>query len=168
MNEQQAKTDLKDRVQHEHQHLCRLFEDLESNFQKIASGELDEETRAEILESTSEELAVALDEMLHHFDQEEEVFFVDIEERFPELAEEIASLVAAHELMGERTKWLQAQLKKPGDTITREIDQILEVIKTMNHLVYKHTVDEQRLFDVVLEKIPAEERISLLKEMQSI
>ncbi|MFU8806388.1 MAG: hemerythrin domain-containing protein, partial [Bradymonadaceae bacterium] len=168
MTENTTKSDLIDKVHHEHQHLCRLFEDLQSSFEKINSGELDGESRAETLESASEDLAVALDEMLHHFDQEEEVFFVDIEERFPDLREEIVALVAAHELMGERTRWLQAQLKKPVDVISRDAGQILDVIRGMTELVIKHTEDEQRLFDVVLQKIPADERVSLLKEMQSI
>jgi uncharacterized protein YydD (DUF2326 family) len=168
MSNHQSKTDLIDKVHHEHQHLCRLFEDLEASFNKIAAGEVDEESRTEILECASEDLAVALDEMLHHFDQEEAVFFVDIEERFPEFAEEVGKLVAAHEAMAERTKWLQAQLKKPSEVIARDIEGILDVVKLMTHLVVKHTVDEQRLFDMVLDKIPAEDRITLLRDMQSI
>ena len=83
MNPKQQKSDLIDTVHHEHDHLGKLFDDLEETFEDLASGDMDSSRYVEVVESASGDLEVALDEMLHHFNQEEEVFFVEIEERFP-------------------------------------------------------------------------------------
>ncbi|MBA2661355.1 MAG: hemerythrin domain-containing protein [Bradymonadaceae bacterium] len=168
MSDNQTRSDLIDRVHHEHEHLCRLFDDLHERFEKIAAGEFEDQSRDEIVEMAAEDLAVALDEMLHHFNQEEEIFFVDIETRFPELGAEVARLVEAHETMCERTRWLQQQFKKNAATLAVNVEPILEVLRGMKELVRQHTVEEQKLFDVVLSRIPPAERIILLREMQSI
>lgn len=168
MEEKQIRSDLIDLVHHEHAHICRLFTDLYERFEKIASGELVEESRDELVEAAAEELTIALEEMLHHFNQEEEVFFVDFEQRFPELAPDVVSMVAAHESMCDRTRWLQQQFKKDAATVSENIDEVLEVLKSMNDLVLKHTLEEQEFFSTVLTKIPAEERRSLLEAVQKL
>ncbi len=168
MEEKQIRSDLIDLVHHEHAHICRLFTDLYERFEKIAAGELVDESRDEMVEAAAEELTIALDEMLHHFNQEEEVFFIDFERRFPELAEDVASLVEAHESMCDRTRWLQQQFKKNVATLSENIDEVLEVLRSMNELVLKHTIEEQRFFSTVLTKIPAGERRSLLEAVQKL
>jgi iron-sulfur cluster repair protein YtfE (RIC family) len=168
MAESSPASDLIDLVHHEHDHLVRLFEDIGQTFEKIARGELEEPRRTEILETARDELEMALEEMLHHFNQEEEVFFVEIEERFPELADDIASLARAHELMGERTRWLHKQLHLPRKTIAERSDEIMKVVKQMRKLLGQHTTNENRLFDAALKRMPPEERESLLREMRRI
>lgn len=168
MEEKQIRSDLIDLVHHEHEHICRLFTDLYERFEKIAADELVDESRDEMVESAAEELTIALDEMLHHFNQEEEVFFIDFERRFPELAPDVASLVEAHESMCDRTRWLQQQFKKNAAALSENIEEVLDVLRSMSELVLKHTVEEQRFFSTVLTKIPAEERRSLLESVQKL
>ncbi len=168
MEEKQIQSDLIDLVHYEHEHICRLFTDLYERFEKIAADELDDESRDEMVEGAAEELTIALDEMLHHFNQEEEVFFIDFERRFPELAPAVASLVEAHESMCERTRWLQQQFKKNAARLDENIEEVLDVLRSMRELVLKHTIEEQRFFSTVLTKIPAEERRSLLESVQKL
>ncbi|RDV39586.1 hypothetical protein DV096_03185 [Bradymonadaceae bacterium TMQ3] len=161
-------SDLIDRVHHEHVHLRRLFEDLSGTFERIGAEETGQERKRELIESASEDMEVALDDMLEHFNQEEEIFFVEIEERFPELAGRIASLVKSHELMGQRTRWLHEQLGKPADEISRNLTVIQDVVQSMARMIEEHTEEETALFDDVLTKIPADERRALLEKMREI
>ncbi|WP_168210289.1 hemerythrin domain-containing protein [Persicimonas caeni] len=161
-------SDLIEVVHHEHDHLLKLFEDIGDTFEKISSGELDKARREEVLETASDDLKLALEEMLHHFNQEEEVFFVEIEKRRPDLADDIASLASAHELMCDRTRWLHRQLNQSRDTIADRSDEIQKVVKQMRNLLGQHTTNENRLFDSVLENMPPEERELLLAEMRRI
>lgn len=168
MEEKQIRSDLIDLVHHEHEHICRLFTDLSERFEKIAAGELAEDSRDEMVEAAAEELTIALEEMLHHFNQEEEILFIDFEQRFPELEPDVTSLVQAHESMCDGTRWLQQQFKKNAANLMENIDEILEVLRGMNQLVLKHTIEEQRFFSTVLTKIPVEERRSLLEAVQKL
>ncbi|MFW6053836.1 MAG: hemerythrin domain-containing protein [Persicimonas sp.] len=168
MAENSPTSDLIDLVHHEHDHLNKLFEDLSGTFEKIARGELDEPRRDEVLDTAADDLQLALDEMLHHFNQEEEVFFVAIEQRFPQLSDDITKLANAHELMCDRTRWLHRQLGKSRTTFGERIDEIMKVVKQMHQLVKQHTTNENRLFGEALQKMPAEERESLLEDMRRI
>lgn len=168
MAESKSSSDLIEVVHHEHDHLLKLFEDIGDTFEKISRGELDGPRRDEVLETASDDLQMALEEMLHHFNQEEEVFFVEIEKRFPELADDIAGLASAHEVMCDRTRWLHRQLNMPRDTIAERADEIMKVVRKMRDILGQHTANENRLFDNVLESMPAEERESLLADMRRI
>lgn len=161
-------SDLIDTVHHEHAHLRRLFDDLSTSFAAIASGEIGESNRRDLVAAASEDLEVALDDMLEHFNQEEEIFFVELERRFPELKPRINNLVEGHELMSQRTRWLQEQLGKPAQDLDRNLEVVLDVLRSMAKLVEEHTEEETELFDTVLNQMPAEERQKLLEMMRQI
>lgn len=161
-------SDLIDQVHHEHAHLRRLFDDLATSFARIAAGEIGEKNKRDVVSAASEDLEVALDDMLEHFDQEEEVFFVEIERRFPELKPRIEILIAAHEEMTQRTRWLHEQLGKSPAELSRNLEVMVDVLGAMSQLVEDHTEEETALFDDVLQKIPEGERRGLLKKMRQI
>lgn len=161
-------SDLIDLVHHEHAHMRRLFDDLANNFAAIAAGETGEASEREIVAAASEDLEVALEEMLHHFNQEEEIFFVDMERRFPELKSDIDDLVEAHEVMAQRTRWLHDQLEKDPEDLARDLEVIVDVVRSLAGLVEEHTEKETELFDTVLHKISAEERRELLEKMRKV
>lgn len=165
-NEQTS--DLIDKVHHEHEHLRRLFDDLASSFAAISSGEVEADDQRDVIAAASEDLQVALEDMLHHFNQEEEIFFVEMEKRFPELKPRIDTLVEAHETMSQRTRWLQEQLNKPADKLARNLEVIVDVLESMSGLVETHTQEETELFDDVLERMDAGERRGLLEKMRQI
>ena len=167
-NKQERTSDLIDTVHHEHAHLRRLFDDLASKFANIAAGEIEENNQRQVVAAASEDLEVALEDMLEHFNQEEEVFFVEIEERFPDLKPRIRALVEAHEEMSQRMRWLQEQLGKSQQELARNLEVVVDVLSSMAGLVEEHTEEESALFDDVLEKIPAGERKGLLKRMRQI
>ena len=80
------RSDLLDWAHHEHEHLTKLFDDLRATFNKIAVGELEGAQREEALDQAVDDLEGALEDMLEHFNEEEEVYFLAIEARFPEFA----------------------------------------------------------------------------------
>lgn len=161
-------SDLIDTVHHEHAHLRRLFDDLASSFADIAAGETGASSQQDVVAAATEDLEVALEEMIHHFNQEEEIFFVDMERRFPELQSEIDDLVEAHEVMAQRTRWLHEQLDREPEDIARDLEVIVDVLRSLASLVEEHTEKESQLFDTVLQKIPADERRDLLETMREI
>ncbi len=161
-------SDLIDTVHHEHAHLRRLFDDLASSFAAISAGEVGESNQRQVVASASEDLEVALEDMLEHFNQEEEVFFIEIEKRFPELKPRIDGLVEAHEEMSQRMRWLQEQLGKSPEELARDLEVVVDVLRSMAQLVEQHTQEESTLFDDVLEKIPASERKGMLEKMRQI
>ena len=161
-------SDLLDIVHHEHAHLRRLFEDLAEKFASLASGEVTGAERMEVVNSASEDLSVALEDMLHHFNQEEEVFFVELEERFPELKERIDQLVVGHEEMSQRMRWLQEQLARSSEELGRNVVVVLDVIQSMARLVEEHTEEEAELFELALHSVSQEERQEMLEKMRQI
>lgn len=163
-----TKSDLIDKVHHEHQHLAMMFEDIRSTFEKIKTGELEGHASQDVLQSAAEDLAVGLDEMLHHFDQEEEVFFVEIERKFPELADDIAALVTAHEFICARTKQLKALVAKDPEAVGRHADEAFEMIRELQEALVTHTRDENQIFSTALKAMEPAERRALLDEMQKI
>lgn len=168
MVDEETRSALIDIVHHEHDHLKRLFEDIEESFEEIVAGETDVASEMGALEAAADNLAVALEEMLHHFNQEEEVFFVDLEERFPELSDDIAGLVESHETMCDKTRWLRQHLEGTAEDIAADADEIHDVLGDMNDLLSEHTEEENRLFGRALEKMPEEEQHELLDEMRKI
>ncbi len=161
-------SDLIDQVHHEHEHLRRLFGDLASSFAAISAGEVGAGREREVIAAAAEDLEVALDDMLLHFNQEEEVFFVEIEKRFPELKPRIKVLVEGHEVMSQRTRWLHQQLNRDPKDLARDLEVVVDVLEAMSNLVQTHTEEETALFDDVLESIPAGERKGLLRKMREI
>lgn len=168
MDDSEAQSALIDIVHHEHAHLQRLFSDIASSFEKIVAGETDVEAESEMLESAADELGVALEEMLHHFNQEEEVLFVELEERFPELDDDVRGLVESHETMCEKTRSLKRRIGGPLDEIADEARDILEVLREMNDLLQQHTEEENRIFGLALEKMPEDDQQEMLDEMRRI
>lgn len=161
-------SDLIDAVHHEHEHLRRLFDDLAVSFESVARGEVQGEDRKEMVANAAENLEVALEDMMEHFNQEEEVFFVELEERFPEMSEEITGLIKGHETMSQRARWLHEQLGRPVGELDRNVDVLLDVVRSLSRLVEEHTRDETAFLDAVLDKVPTEERRVWLEKMREI
>jgi len=168
MDDSETESALIDIVHHEHDHLRRLFDDIAGSFEKIVAGKTDVESEADKLESAADELGLALEEMLHHFNQEEEVLFVELEERFPELSDDVRGLVHSHETMCDKTRSLKQRIGGPLDEIADRAEDILEVLREMNELLDQHTEEENRLFGLALEKMPEEDRQRMLEEMRRI
>lgn len=168
MTEQHPKSDLIDLVHHEHHHLTRLFGSLQSTFATLASSDLDARERMDVVETAAEDLQTAFDDMLHHFSQEEEVFFVEMESRFPELSEEIAALVATHEFVYEKTRWLQRLLRQDARVISEQADRISDTLTTLDQTLIDHTEDENRIFDAAMRKMSPAEREDLLRRMREV
>ena len=168
MIDEDKRSALMDIVRHEHDHLKRLFEDIASSFEKLAAEDESIDDRKQMLESAADDLGMALEEMLHHFNQEEEVFFVDLEERFPELSDDIEQLALAHETMCDKTRWLQQRIGSETEDITEGLDEILDVLREMAELLDEHTREENRIFGLALEKVPEDEQQQLLDEMRKI
>lgn len=153
-------------IHHEHDHLTRLFDDVYKTFEKLNDGVLDDE--GEALESAAEDLQVALDEMMQHFAEEEEVLFVEIEKNFPAMAEEIAELVETHEDICDQTRWLQRLLTKSPDAIREESARALEVLDGLRDDVRKHSDAEAGVYNKALKQLPPADRRRMMETLQSI
>lgn len=162
------KSDLIDLVHHEHHHMTRLFEDLRETFARLASEELDAGPRREIVETAQDDLQHAFDELLHHFSQEEEVFFVEMERRFPDLSDDIGALVETHEFVCERTRWLQKILQQDTAAIAANVARVHEVLSTLETTLVDHTNTENEIFDTALRKMTPAEREKLLQKMRAV
>lgn len=163
-----GQSDLIDLVHHEHDHMGKLFADLRETFQSLAGDQVADDVKLELVETASEDLRVAFDDLLHHFSQEEEVFFVHMEKRFPDLSEEIADLVKTHEFVCERTRWLQRVLTQDVAAVTSNLARIGETLTTLQQTLLDHTNTENEIFGAALRKMSAREREELLREMREI
>lgn len=101
------RSDLTEWANHEHEHMSKLFDDLRETFGMIARGELVGKEREEAVELALEDLEVALEDMLEHFNEEEEVYFFAIEQHFPEFGDHLEQLVVAHEEICAQIKTLK-------------------------------------------------------------
>lgn len=167
MTLEEMKSDLIDLVHHEHDHMARLFGDLCATFGQFATGDLDDEEVADAIDTAQDDLAAAYDELLEHFSREEEVFFVRMETRFPELREEIAELVRTHEFVCDRTRWLRAVLRD-RDAMMAKLPQVRETLTTLQTTLHHHTTVENEIFGHALRQMTVNEREALLQEMRAV
>ncbi len=151
-------------IEHEHSHLTRLFADIDRAFRQVNQDGV--QASEDALSTVSEDLEHAMEEMLDHFAEEEQVLFAHIEERFPEMESEIVALVQAHELICDRTRWLQQLLNADRSKLESEMAKALEIIHQLADEVAKHTEAESRVYTTALSQMSASERRELLENLQ--
>ena len=161
-------SDLIEIVQHEHDHMIKLFDDLRGTFERLVSGAVPAQERVELVETTREDLRGAFEELLHHFSQEEEIFFIEMERRFPELAAPIAELVATHEFVCDRTRWIQTVLHAGVDSISENLEPLGETISLLQTTLKAHTDRENEIFVRGLQRMTPDERGDLLRRMREL
>jgi len=159
--------DVFDHILHEHRHLLRLFDDVHQTFSKVSAGHLAEEDREDALLSATEDLEIALEDMILHFNQEEEVLFVEIGQRFPDLKQGIESLVMNHEKIAEHTRWLLTFSASRGHTQAR-FSEALKVVALVRDAITSHTHDESRIYGEALSRMDAPARTQMLNEMKGL
>lgn len=162
------KSDLIDLVHHEHHHMTKLFGDLRSTFERLAAEDLEGSERREIVQTAHEDLQTAFDELLQHFSQEEEVFFVEMEKRFPRLSDDIAELVETHEFVCDRTRWLQRVLRQEPSVIAENVERVGETLSTLQTTLVEHTDAENKIFGAAMRDMTPGEREELLRKMRDV
>lgn len=159
--------DLIEHFQHEHVHLNRLLTDVAETFGHIAAGTLRDEALEDAVETALGDLEEVLEEMLHHFDHEEEVFFVFIAQRFPEYADRIATLTASHEEMYELTKTLQRQVSERRQLVDRA-PLLRSRLQRLQALVDEHNTQEGEVFARTIETLSRDDRRRLFEELRRL
>ncbi len=154
-------------ILHEHRHLVRLFDDAYESFSKISRSELDDSELNEALQTAADDLEVALEDMITHFNQEEEVLFVEIENRFPSMAEAIESLVQNHEAIAADTRWLLAFSGRRNHK-SAEFEEALSVVSRVRDAISAHTRDEARIYGEALSLMDEASRAKMLDEMKEL
>lgn len=162
------RSDLREWAHHEHLHLSRLFDDLRVTFNRIALGELEGSEREDALDQAVEDLEVALDDMLEHFNEEEEVYFVAIEQRFPEYSEQISALKAAHEDICTKTQTLQRHLGNQRDKIETMSVALIALVNEVAVAVERHNGAEHEIFDLALARLSEDDRLELMVRKKSL
>ena len=162
------RSDLLEWAHHEHEHLTRLFDDLRATFNQIAVGDLEGLRREEALDQGVEDLEAALEDMLEHFNEEEEVYFQVIETRFPEFAPKIEALTATHEKICARTQRLQRHLAQRRDEIHEMSAELIALINEVTLELERHNEQEQEVFVQALQRLPENERLELLATKKSL
>lgn len=168
MTDHVDRSDLIEWAHHEHAHLSKMFDDLRTTFNDMAVGALEGERREEALDQAVEDLEVALDDMLEHFNEEEEVYFLAIEQRFPEFGEAIGELVSAHERICERTRKLQRHLSARPEDLDQMSAALIALVNELALEVERHNESEQEIFQRALERLSADERLALLDRKQAL
>ena len=162
MNDTLDRSDLLEWAEHEHEHLDRLFQDLRATFAQLASQTMGDEKVRDMVEQSVDDLKGALDDMLEHFNEEEEVYFLAIEQRFPELSESVARLVAAHESICRKVKRMAHQLERPLSELRAGVSGLSEQLDELVRTLEEHNDEEQTIFDAALSRMSQQERGELL------
>ena len=163
MNTTIERSDLHEWAHHEHAHLDKLFDDLRATFNAIATGELVGEAREEALGEALEDLRMALEEMLEHFSEEEEVYFLAIEQRFVDMTPKLDQLAQAHELICERTRKLKRHLAT--EDVGKETSAyLIALVNELALAIERHNEQEQMVFKEALARMSDDERIEVLRE----
>ncbi len=156
------RSDLLEWAEHEHAHLDRLFQDLRETFARVAESDVADEHARELVDQAVDDLRGALDDMLEHFNEEEEVFFVAIEGRFPELGVKVAKLVNTHESICRRVKRMTHQLSKPLSQVRADVKSLSTQLDELVGTLEDHNEEEQEIFATALKNLSSDERVELL------
>lgn len=159
--------DVLNHILHEHRHLTNLFDDVYQTFAKLAEGSLEHQEREDALANAAEDLSIALDEMIAHFNEEEEVFFGEIESRFPDLTPEVAQLVTNHETMAGHTRWLLTFLARKERDLSG-FQEALLVVSAMREEIRNHTEAESRVYGDALSRMDSDDRAQMLHQLKSL
>jgi hemerythrin-like domain-containing protein len=163
-----SKTELIDQLHHEHAHLTRLFDELSQTFRRVAAGSVGDEDCDDALATAAEDLGAALDEMLHHFSQEEEILFVEISERFPELSQEIERLERNHESIAGHARSLLALLGRGHQSFREDYERAIQTLSSVSQEVTQHTLDEAQVYGDALKRLAPDERRAMLEQLKQI
>jgi hypothetical protein len=162
-------SDLIDWAHHEHAHLSRLFEDLEQTFTRIGAGEVEEGSVAEVLELALEDLSGALEDMLEHFGEEEEVYFVEIERRAPQFAPRIELLVEVHERICLQTRELERKMRRyKAERGDAALSALGDGVRALAAEVQAHNTQEQAVFADALRQMSEMERQQLMAHKRAL
>ena len=172
MREPIERSDLLDWTHHEHEHLSKLFDDLRATFNRLALGDVESAEREEMLGQAMEDLEGALEDMLEHFNEEEEVYFLAIEQRFPEFGEAIAELVSAHESICTSTRRLRrhiagAALPSEGG-IEAMSAALIAMVNELARDVERHNAAEHAVFSQALRQLSPHERIAIMDRKRAL
>ena len=162
MTETIERSDLYEWAHHGHEHMGKLFDDLRGTFNAIATGELVGQAQEVALGQALEDLEGALEDMLEHFGEEEELYFVAIEQRFGEMSHKLDELVAGHERICARTRKLQRHVASQGDL--REASGML--IALVNELaldIERHNEREHEVFGEALSRMSDEDKLDVMR-----
>lgn len=167
------RSDLVEWANHEHVHLSKLFDDLRQTFNEMAQGELEGDSLDEALALAFDDLEGGLEDMLEHFNEEEEVYFLAIEQRFPEYATQIDHLTQTHEVICEKIQRLQRHIREvERDLETGERQELsARLIALVNSLaveVERHNEQEQAVFEGALKRLSVDEQIALLDKKRAL
>lgn len=136
-------------AEHEHEHMFKLFEDLDQTFRRLARQKLKGAQLGEALEQAIDDLNGALEDTLEHFGEEEEVYFSAIEAHVPALAPQIVELVDAHESICTQIRQLKRQLSTlalsggamGGDALESLVGHVHGLVANMRaHNTQEHAV----------------------------
>ncbi|MEM1350061.1 MAG: hemerythrin domain-containing protein [Myxococcota bacterium] len=166
--EDMDRSDLLEWANHEHEHLDRLFKDLRATFGRIAAGEVPAAQMREVVDQAVEDLDAALGDMLEHFADEEEVYFLAIQELHPSYSTQIESLIDTHESLTRRTRGLRGKLSAGPKAIQEDAMSLIADLNGLFEELSRHNAEEQVLFDEALKQLTADERAELLTHRQSL
>lgn len=156
--------ELIDLITKEHDHLSRFFADLNTRFYDLENESID----ADFLENTRCDLEFGIEEMLHHFDQEEEVLFIEIVKRLPEEKEKVQKLIRMHEFICDQTRDLQQVLQSTVDELPEQIPYIHDLVSTIRGALRTHARQEDVFFHRIFENLNATDSAWLLTEIAKI
>ncbi len=155
---------LVDLIKHEHDHLMHFFTDLDKRFYEADSGQID----ATFLELARGELELGIEELLHHFDQEEAVLFAEVVSRFPVEKEYVAKLTRMHEFICDQTQDLQIILESNPVELQKKVSDVHDIVSTIRGALRTHAKHENAFFVRIFEDLEPTEVDWFLAELAKI
>ena len=172
------RSDLAEWAGHEHEHMSKLFDDLSETFRRMAAGQLVGQEQEEALEVALDDLDVALEDMLEHFNEEEEVYFGAIEQHFPELSHALEELVQAHEDICAMIKGLQRQIvvgtsrasasSRVATRAALDVRGLDEQVQSLVGALKQHNEREREVFQAALTRLNQEQLEALRQTKQAL
>lgn len=162
-------SDLLDWAEHEHEHMTRLFEDLNETFVHLSAGGVEDQD--DILSQAIDDLSGALEDTLEHFNEEEEVYFAVIEQRFPEFSDDIEQLIQTHEFICEQIKSLKRQIAHVmvQEEVSPQIfEQLSAQVQRLVESMSEHNEQEHHVFHEALARLTKEERQALMETKHAL
>jgi iron-sulfur cluster repair protein YtfE (RIC family) len=156
--------DLLKMVEHEHEHLVRLFSDIRLQFESIAPND---SSSRDFYTQAVDDLDTALEEMLEHFDQEEQVVFPAFEAHRPDLADRIAGLARAHEAICTKTRRLR-EIMFQFDDLAADPSEARGLVDFLCRTLTSHTKAEYEVFVDALRDVAAAEQRALIDMLAAI
>lgn len=153
-------------VRLEHDHFEKMFSDLRETFRRVVMQDLSLTEQPDILETALQDLQFLVDEMLEHFEEEEELLFVTVLHQMPDQSSKVDELIMAHDDMCVKLCRIEGLVHNEAEEVERRAMRIYDLLSGLSKDVQKHATEEDQLVYTLLQRLNAGDCERLLQELR--